>query len=192
MEMLPPGAETLAREKVRPLKRVEFDHLAASGYFDNERVELLFGMVVEMSPISSEHDESVTRVYRRVLARVGDRADVRSQVGYAASDDSEPQPDVIVIPNGDYWHRHPDHAFLVIEVSRSSLPRDRGAKRVIYAGASVDEYWIVNHEERVVEVYREPKDGTWRSVTTFTTGQHVAMLRFPDVTIAVDEILPPR
>ena len=191
IDMLPPaGTELLVGQKIRPLKRVEYDLLAADGCFADERVELLFGMVVEMPPLSPEHNASVDHTFRWLDRQIGGRADVRCHGSYAATEDSEPQPDVFVIPKGDYRHAHPDRAFLVIEVARTSIKRDR-AKRELYAAGHVDEYWIVNHDKRVVEVYREPIDGMWGKVSIHAVGETIAMLAFPDVQIAVGEILPP-
>ena len=193
IEMLVPRDPWLAEEKIRALRRVEFRRLASEGFFENERVELLFGMVVEMSPPSPEHNESVYRVHRLVDRRVGDRAQVRCQLSFAASDVSEPLPDVFVVPNGDYWKDHPTRAHLVIEVSRASLQRDKRIKRKLYALAEVEEYWIVNHVDDVVEVYRDPDrmSGQWGSTKLCRRGESVAMLAFPDVAIPVDDILPP-
>lgn len=191
MQMLPRGAEQLAGEKIRPLKRVEYDKLVAEGCFDDERLELLFGVVVEMSPPDPEHGESVHRVLSVLLSQIGDRANVRSQLPLAATDDSEPQPDVFVVPNGNYWHAHPDRAHLVVEVARSSLQRDY-AKRAIYANATVDEHWIVNHHADCVEVYRDARNGEWQTKITHGRGEVLSPLAFPDVAIAIDEILPPR
>lgn len=191
MVMLPRGAEQILGEAIRPLKRVEFDKLVAEGCFENERVELLFGMVVQVSPPDPEHGESLVRLARMLARQLGDRAVVREQLPLAATEDSEPQPDVYVIPNGDYWHEHPSHAHLVVEVSRSSLRRDR-AKRTIYAAATVDEYWIVNHNTDSVEVYRDARDGEWQTKTTHGRGDVLSPLAFPDVKIPIDEILPPK
>src|SRR5688572_15433150 len=113
--MLPPGAEEIAQtEQIRPLKRVEFDKLAAEGFFDEEQVELLFGMVVAMAPIDPEHNESVDMVFKQLYEHIGKRARVRTQSSFAASEDSEPLPDVFVVPNDDYWHKHPDHSYLIV------------------------------------------------------------------------------
>ena len=191
MEMLRPGAEQLAGEKIRPLKRVEYDKLVAEGCFDEERVELLFGVVVEMAPPDPEHGESVSLVAEILTRQIGSRARVRNQSPFAATDDSEPQPDVFLIPNEPYWHKHPDRAFLVVEVARSSLRRDY-AKRAIYADATVDEYWIVDHHADCVEVYREARDGEWQTKTTHGRGEVLRPLAFPDLTISIDEILPPK
>ncbi|MBA3393750.1 MAG: Uma2 family endonuclease [Deltaproteobacteria bacterium] len=175
----------------RPLKRVEYERLGVEGFFDNERVELLFGVVVEMPPVDPAHGTSIYRVRRKIEASLGDRAMVRDQNSFAASDISEPQPDIMVVPNDDYWKQHPSRAYLVVEVSRSSLDRDQGVKAKLYGLAEVDEYWIVNHVDEVVEVYRDRKRGKWRSKTTHHRGETIAMLTFPDVTLAVSEILPP-
>ena len=175
----------------RPLKRLEYERLAEQGAFDDERVELLFGLVIPVTPPRPEHENSVYRVYRAIEKQVGDRAEVRSNLAFAASEISEPEPDVYVTPNGDYWRANPERALLVIEVARSSLRIDRRVKRKLYALATVDEYWIVNHVDRVVEVHRDPHEGTWRQVSLHHPGETIAMLAFPDVTIAVSEILPP-
>lgn len=193
MEVMTPEAEIVleaAGYAPRPMKRVEYDHLVAQGFLEDEKVELLFGQVVPMVPIDPAHIESVDIVHRTLMLRLVDRARVRCQAPFAATDDSEPEPDVYVVPEGDYWREHPARAFLVVEVSRSSLRRDR-AKRLLYAIAEVDEYWIVNHPERCVEVYRDRRDGVWQSLTMYQRGQTVSPLAFPDVAIAVDDILPP-
>ncbi len=192
MEMSRPAAEELfLNDGIRPLKRTEFDKLVAEGCFDDERVELLFGMVVEMSPPDPEHGESLFRLAEMLSKQVGTRAIVRNQLPFAATENSEPQPDIYVIPYGDYWHEHPTRSLLVVEVSRSSLRRDR-AKQAIYADASVDEYWIVNHKKNCVEVYRDARDGEWLTKTTHGRGEVLTLLAFPDVKIPIDEILPPK
>lgn len=175
----------------RPLRRVEYDKLVAEGCFEDERVELLFGMVVPMVPIDPAHDTSGYRVQRLLSRQIVDRAEVRMNASFAASEISEPVPDIFVTPNGDYWHEHPDRAFLIVEVARSSLRRDRKVKTKLYGLAHVDEYWIVNHVDRVVEVHRDPHEGTWRQVSLHHPGDTIAMLAFPDVSIAVSDILPP-
>lgn len=192
MSMSTPEAIIRANEPIRPLKRVEYERLAAEGCFADERVELLFGVVVPMTPIDPEHAESTEVLAELLRSRLRGRARVRSQNPFAASDISEPEPDVIVVPNRDYWHEHPASAYLVVEVARASLRRDKGPKAVLYGQAQVDEYWIVNHEDGVLEVYRDPHAGEWRTRSTHARGEVIAMSAFPDVEIAVADILPPR
>lgn len=190
LTMLPSGASQITNG-IRPLKRVEYERLGTLGYFEDEHVELLFGMVVEMPGPDPAHSTSTTIVRRILGEKIGARAEIRSQDPFAASDISEPQPDVFVVPNGDYWKSHPERAYLIVEVSRSSLDRDQNVKALLYGLAEVDEYWIVNHQDEVVEVYRDRAKGRWRSVTTYRRGQTIAMLQFPDVEIEVSAILPP-
>jgi Uma2 family endonuclease len=185
--------ETILRsnEPIRPLKRVEYEKLGKEGFFDDERVELLFGMVVPMSPIDPAHSESA-ECLRSILERqLGERARLRSGNPFAASEISEPEPDVMIVPFKDYWVDHPTHAFLVVEVARSSLRKDQGPKKVLYGLAEVDEYWIVNHVENVLEVYRDRSDGHWKTMSRHLRGETIALLAFPDVMIAVTDILPP-
>jgi len=189
MEMMMPPE--LMDERIRPLKRVEYERLTSLGCFDDERVELLFGMVVEMTPIDPAHSESTYQVRSLIEAAIGARGKVMSQSPFAASDISEPEPDVFVVPPGAYWHEHPASSCLIVEVARSSLARDRGMKARMYGFAQVDEYWIVNHVDNVVEVYRDTYEGTWRTKTIHRRGERITMLAFPDVSVAVADVLPP-
>lgn len=156
MESMLPPAASLITNPIRPLKRIEYERLAAEGYFDEERVELLFGLVVAMSPIDPAHSESVRRLDELLRDRLAGRARVSCQSPFAATEDSEPEPDLVVMPAGSYWTAHPDRAYLVIEVARTSL----------------------NH-------------GDWQTRMTVRRGDTLSTVAFPDVAIAVDDILPP-
>jgi Uma2 family endonuclease len=169
---------------------VEYELLAREGCFDEEKVELLFGMVVPMAPIDPAHSESVYWVHRYLQQQLGARANVYCQTAFAASDESVPQPDVFVTPPGRFWDRLHETAHLVVEVANSSVRRDR-VKRSIYARADVREYWIVNHADGLVEVYRDRVDGSWQHTSIHRRGETLSPLAFPDVQIAIDEILPP-
>ena len=184
--------ESLAGMQLWRMTKLQYQQLWEKGFFrPEERVELVFGMVVEMPPSSPEHDESTSRVQQFLTMKLAARAKVRCQSTFDATGDSMPEPDVFVIPNGDYWHSHPTRANLVVEVSRSSARYDRITKRKLYALAEVDEYWIVDHNTGTVVVHRDRRAGGWDTMRTFTRGQRIAMLAFPDVEIDVAEILPP-
>jgi Uma2 family endonuclease len=191
MVMLPAGAALIPPQQIRRLRRVEYERLVAEGFFHEERVELVFGTVVEMTPIDPAHCESVSRIERMLMRQLADRAQVRSENPFAATDDSEPEPDVIVVPDASYWDAHPDRAFLIVEVARTSLHYDRDVKSLLYGFSIVDEYWIVNHVDGIVEVRRDRRDGVWNTVTVHRRGEVISMLAFPDVQIPVAEILPP-
>lgn len=185
-----PGA--IEREWIRPLRRTEYEQLAAAGAFEDERVELLFGQLVVMSPTDPTHDTSVMVLNRLLVRALGERAWVRPQCSFAASDESEPLPDLVVCADASYWREHPTRAQLVVEVARSSLRKDRKVKAPLYAGASVDEYWIVDLEGGCLLVLRDSDgEGDWRSRQTLHRGETVSPLAFPDVVIAVADILPP-
>jgi len=191
MEAMSVEPVPIRNQPLRRLTRLEYDKLVAQGAFVDERVELMFGLVVAMSPIDPSHVESTARIHERMVLALRGRAKIRCQAPIAATDDSEPEPDVYVTPLGDYWHEHASRAHLIVEVSNSSLAYDRSEKALLYGISLVDEYWIVDLVHGLVEVRRDRDAGTWRSITTFRRGETIQMLAFPDVTIAVSEILPP-
>jgi Uma2 family endonuclease len=179
----------LGPEALRPLRRTEYERLVELGCFQDERVELLYGMVVRMSPKGPLH-ESALQVLTRILVRAfSDQATVRIQSSFAASDRSEPEPDVAVVPNGDYRSAHPDRAFLIIEVAHSSLATDRGMKARLYAESGVPGYWVVNVADKLIEVFTEVVAGAYTRVTPFRPGEVVRPLAFPDVEVQVGEVL---
>ena len=176
-------------EKSRPIKRVEYEKMVAMGLFGDERVELLYGVIVEMPPKGPPHDSAIQRLTKRLVAAIGDRADVRVQSAFAASDGSEPEPDLAIVPAGGYREKHPDQAFLVIEVADSSLAIDRGTKAQLYAESGVPEYWVVNVRDAIVEVHTEIVRGVYTHVTPYRAGARVALSTFPDVVLEVADIL---
>jgi Uma2 family endonuclease len=104
--------------------------------------------------------------------------------------ESEPEPDVAVVPDGMYAEAHPDRAFLIIEVAESSLDYDRETKGPLYAGSGVAEYWIVDVAARSIEVYSHPANGRYRDLHTVDNDGTVAIAAFPDVTIKVSTLFP--
>lgn len=188
MEMI--ELELLANEPFRPLKVSEFEQLGEAGCFDDERVELLYGVVVPMSPPHESHDMSIARLNRYLVIRLGDRATVRPNLSFHASEISMPVPDLLVVGE-ESWTQRPRQALLAIEVTRTSVHRDHVIKARLYAESQVAEYWIVDHNEGVVVVMRDSRDGAWQQITRHARGETVRMLAFPDVEISVDEILPP-
>lgn len=125
----------------------------------------------------------------RLRRVVRDRARVRVQGPLGLSEDSEPQPDLALLPLGDYRHEHPTTALVIIEVADSSLPYDR-VKGHVYARAGIPEYWIVDLVDRVVEVHTDPRDGAYASTRTVDERGTVSPAAFPDVAIPVASLLP--
>jgi Uma2 family endonuclease len=178
-----------AAEVIRPLRRVEYDQLVALGAFQDERIELLDGALVAMSPIGAAHDSTVQKLTRLLVLALEGRAAVRCQSSFAALEFSEPEPDFAVVPPGDYDLDHPSEAYLIIEVAESSLAKDRGKKLRLYASCAIPEYWVVNLPERCIEVYTRPTPAAYAAVERYERGQSIRLVAFPDVAFAVAEIL---
>src|SRR6187549_3063391 len=178
---------TSAAEVIRPLRRVEYDQLVALGAFQDERIELLEGALVAMSPIGAPHNATVQRLNRLLVLALEGRAAVRCQSSFAALEFSEPEPDFAIVPAADYDLDHPSVAHLIIEVAESSLAKDRGKKPRLYASCAIPEYWVVNLPERCIEVYTRPTPGAYGSVERYERGQSIRLVAFPDVAFAVAE-----
>jgi Uma2 family endonuclease len=179
----------LAPERVRPLKRVEFERLIEDGVFDeDERIELLDGVLVEVSPQGTLHSAAIMQLSERLTLALSGRARVRTQLPFAASDDSLPEPDLALVPLGDYRKANPDKAFLIVEVANDSLRKDRRLKGELYARAGIAEYWIVNVVDTCVERYTTPQDGWYATVARANVGETLRIEAFPNVEVAVSDI----
>jgi Uma2 family endonuclease len=176
-------------ELFRPLKRSEYDQLISLGVFDDERVELIRGVLVKMSPQEVPHASTVQLLNELLMEQRQRRFTVRIQLPLALSDDTEPEPDVAIVPLGNYRTEHPRTALLIIEVADSTLKKDR-RKAAVYASAGIAEYWIVNLGARTIEVYARPEGDRYAEVRTLRSGDTLRPLALPDVALAVAEILP--
>ncbi len=179
----------LLPERPRPLKRAEYDRLVALGVFEDERIELLHGVLVGMSPNDPGHASPIDRLTMILVTALSGRAIVRIQQPIVALDESEPQPDLAVVPLGDYRKEHPARALLVIEVALSSLNKDRKVKAPLYAASSFQEYWIVDVRAQAIEVHRSPVgDDGYTTVTHHAQGEFLRPEAFPDVSVSVAEV----
>lgn len=175
-------------ERIRPLSRKEYDQMVELGMFEDERIELLRGALVTMSPQKWHHAAVVTWLNNE-LARALDRSYlVRPQVPFAADDWSEPEPDLAVVVNDPTLREHPQHVLLLIEVADSSLRKDRRLKRDIYAEAGVPEYWIVDLTTMVVEVYTEPSAGAYGKIEYRKDGNVLRPTQLAGIAIAVADL----
>jgi Uma2 family endonuclease len=179
----------IAPETARPIRREEYERMVELGLFDDERVELLEGVIVQMSPKGPPHESTIDRLNAILVKALDPRARIRVQGSFAASETSEPEPDLAVLPPRDYDTGHPERAFLLIEVSDSSLRKDRGLKARLYAESNVPEYWVVNLVDRVVEVHRDPEAARYRTIETCGAGAAIRLVQFSDVVVAVDDFL---
>lgn len=182
-------ANWFGASELKRFRRTEYDRLVDLGLFEDERIELLHGLLVAKEPQGGDHSTVARRLHRLLLLALDARAEVASHSPFAASDDSEPEPDVSVFPRRYASADHPTEAFLLVEIAKGSLRRDRGVKADLYASAGVPEYWVVNLTERVVEVRHQPENGTYRRLETFRPGDAIRLIAFPDVSIAIRDFL---
>lgn len=179
----------LATEAVRPISRDEFMRMAELGMFDDERVELLRGVVVQKPRISWRHANTVDWLTRELILALRRTYTVRPQQPFAASDWSQPEPDLAVVENQSVIGDHPSAALLLIEVADSSQRRDRGIKLGIYAEAGAPEYWIVDLRARAVEVYSQPAGTSYARCDVLHEGDVLRPSRVPGVELAVAELM---
>ena len=160
----------------------------------DERVELINGEIIPMSPIGSRHAYSVNWITRLLITLLGERAWVSSQNPLHLNGQAEPEPDVLLLRWRDdaYVNDHPGPAdvLLLIEVADTSLDRDRGVKLSMYAEAGIPETWIVNIPERSVEAHTDPLNGIYAHSRVYGSDETVSPIAFPDVSLRVGEILP--
>lgn len=163
---------------IRRWSREEYERMVEEGFFrPDERVELVDGIIFEMTPQNSWHAAAIQALQEILLEAFKKGFSVRFQLPLALSGDSEPEPDVAVVHGHwrDYREAHPTKAVLVVEVAESTLVYDRARKAAIYARAGIPEYWILNREDACLEVYRNPVDDKYRSRTVLKPGDTVAV-----------------
>ncbi len=160
------------RIPMRPITVEDYERMVDAGIFgDDDRVELLNGQLSEKTPLSPEHAEIVRWLTQRLIRGIDPKvADVGAQLPLRLPPVSMPEPDIAIIPAGNYAHAHPTEALLVIEVSLSSRRLDLGTKAEIYAAAGVPEYWVVDVAARTVHVHRSPATDGYASCVQVTSG----------------------
>ena len=173
--------------------REAYDRAVEAGVFGpDDRLELIDGQLLAMTPQGSRH-AAIVDLTGDVLREVfGADHRVRMQCPLVAGDDSEPEPDLAVVPGRarDYLDAHPTGALLVVEVSDDSLRRDRLIKQRLYARHGIPEYWILALPDACLEVYRDPAASGYRTVLMRRAGETIAPLAKPSAAIAVGDLLP--
>lgn len=143
---------------------------------ERQRLELVDGVLVEMTPIGPEHDASVAWLTETMVVAVAGRWQARVQ-SVLLTADGYLLPDLMVVEPLPR-ERHPTTALLVVEVAQTSQARD-AEKAVQYAAAGVADYWIVDLDRRTVTVHRDPRAGGYRQVTTYGDGERITPLAGP-------------
>jgi Uma2 family endonuclease len=173
----------------RPISRLEYERMAEVGILaPGERIELLRGEIVAMSPIGSRHAWSVAKINRSLVEQLGPSYDIRPQSPLTLWDDSEPEPDLAVVPAGTP-DRHPDTCLLVIEVAQTSLRVDATVKAALYAEAGIPVYWIVDVARGLVLVHTEPVAGAYQRTDERRPGDVLTAPHLPTLAIPVAAIV---
>ncbi len=171
-----------------------YHRLAELGILDeDDRVELLDGQIVEMTPIGGGHAACVVRLNDMLSRRTGRHISVSVQNPVVLAERWEPQPDIAVLrrPAGlaGAWLPGPEDVVLVIEVADTSLERDRDVKVPRYAAAGIPEAWLVDLVGDAISVCRGAGPDGYREIVTVARGETLRPLFLPGVAIAADEIL---
>ncbi len=167
---------------------------------EEHRVELIFGKIVPvygkspMSPINPPHDDTVDELIDwsgEVLPRGAVRVRAQGSIEIAAFA-SQPQPDFAWLAPRRYRDVRPtpEDVLLLVEVSDTTLAKDRGQKSRLYARAGIRDYWIVNIKNRTIEVRRDPVGSKYQSITVYQESEQVHPLAFPDVALPVARLFP--
>ncbi|AFZ26555.1 hypothetical protein Cylst_4472 [Cylindrospermum stagnale PCC 7417] len=171
----------------------QYHKMVDSGIFsENDRVELIRGEIIDMAAIGRRHAGCVNRLVNTLIQRLGQRIILAPQNPVELDDTSEPQPDVALLrPREDFYetaHPQAEDIFLLIEVADSTVKYDREVKISLYAENNIIEVWLVDVNQQIVEVYREPTSAGYQDIQNFIQNQTLSIKAFPDVNITVNEI----
>ena len=178
----------------RLLTTADYHSMIEAGILGPEdRVELLAGEIYEAASVSSPHAACVMRLTRWFSSRIGERGLVNVQNPIELSSLSEPEPDLtLLVPRDSFYaerHPRPDEVLLLIEVAATSYDFDRDLKLPLYAEAGIREVWLIALDHRVVEVHREPGEGSYRQTERLQARDTVTPIAFPDLETDVGYLL---
>jgi Uma2 family endonuclease len=170
----------------------DYHEMARAGILtEDDRVELLEGIIVAMPPIGSRHAWCVSRLNSMLSAKLGDSAVIWPQNPIVIGDDSEPQPDISILHSAASNKTLPtaSEVLLVIEVADSSGGYDRSTKGRLYADAGIAEYWIVDLAADRIDVFLEPRLGGYGVARSARRGEIVSPVKLQNIELSVNEIL---
>jgi Uma2 family endonuclease len=172
----------------------EYYRMADAGILtEDDRVELIDGEIIEMSPVGNRHRACVHRANTFFTEALGRTAIVSNQSPLRLSNYTEPVPDVIVLkPVSDFYASRecrPEDVFFLVEVSDTTLKYDKNIKLPRYAAAGVAEVWIEDLKNDLFLVFRNPADEAFKTSSVLHRGDSISPLAFPKVTFKVNDLL---
>jgi Uma2 family endonuclease len=176
--------------------RADYHRMAQTGILAPDvRVELIDGEIIEMSPIGNRHLAAVDRLNRLFVPPLLGAAIVRIQGSIALGDNGEPEPDLVLLRHrDDFYATAPateEAALLIVEVADTSEAYDRRTKGPLYARYGIPELWIVNLNRDWVTRHLDPTPGGYATTRVYRCGESLGPLAFPNVVVAIDDILGP-
>ncbi len=186
---------SLAEPQQRLWTVEEYYRAAEAGVFDPaERLELIDGEILRMSPQNSPHATAVGLAQDLLPVVFGSEFMVRVQLPLSLGAASEPEPDIAVVRGRrrEYTGRHPRQAVLVMEVSESSIAHDLRRKASLYARSGISEYWVLVLSERALGVHRnpDPAAGHYSSVTRIPEHGTISPVAAPTAAVPIADLLP--
>ena len=172
----------------------EYERMGATGVFaPDARLELIAGEIIEMSPIGSSHAACVDLITEIFNKQLNGRAIVRTQNPIVLDDFSEPQPDISVLTfRNDFYrdaHPRPNDVLIVIEISDSTVEKDRNVKVPLYARAGIAEVLIFNLPDDQLEYFSQPQADGYRQHSILKRGEEFTSSKVPGLTLNVATIL---
>jgi Uma2 family endonuclease len=151
------------------------------------RLELIRGEIIDMSPISAKHNACIARLTEFFVTELHGQAIIYVQSSLRLDSHSEPQPDLVLLkPRSDFYEAElpkPSDVLLIIEVADSSISYDRDVKVPLYAEAGIEEFWLVDINNRILTSYTSPAPDGYAKSHRFRSGDSIPILAFPDVAI---------
>jgi len=171
----------------------DYHRMAETGILcKDDRVELLEGQIVAMSPIGNVHQACVDRLNRLFIKACGDEAIVRIQGSVVLNDRTQPQPDVALLRPRESFYADgapgPGDILLLVEVCDSSVDKDLRIKMPLYARVGVSEFWLVDIPQSRIDIYRTPTPDGYADTRTAHLGDTISPAAFPDVSFTVASI----
>jgi Uma2 family endonuclease len=181
--------------KVRLWTVEEYHRMIEAGILTpSDRVELLQGQIVRMSPQLPPHASTTQRTVRYLDRLLAERAYIRMQLPVTLKPNSEPEPDIAIVrfDAKEYSDRHPtpNDIFWLIEVADTSLKDDRTIKAPLYAKAGILEYWILDVNTRQVYVFRDPQEDGYAQEVVLNEENTLSAIAFPDLPISLNQLFP--
>lgn len=172
----------------------EYNRMIEAGILTKyDRVELIKGEIIQMAAIGRRHAACVNRLAELFILRLGQAVTVGVQNPVELNDNSEPQPDLALLRRRDDFyeagHPQPSDVLLLVEVADTTIEFDREIKIPLYANSNISEVWLVDINQCLIEIYREPSPNGYQNIKELQSGQIIAMQAFPSVNFTVEEVL---